>query len=104
MKIVDNIVLSNSSLSVGDKKVLDSSGRALGGFRSVDTLADMYQLPEDRRELGMQVYVQANGTLYILNNNRVGLVTVASDWSVTNAHVGFAQEAIDLLTELNPLT
>ena len=104
MKVKDNIVLERTSLSVNDKLILDDQGRTSGGYRSVPTLADMYQLPLNRRELGMQVYVDATNTVYTLTNNRNCVVTIADDWAASGSYMGFAQEAIDLLSELNTLT
>lgn len=103
MKVKDNIVLERTSLSVNDKLILDDQGRTSGGYRSVPSLSDMFQLPLNRRELGMQVYVESTNTLYTLINNRNGIVTVADDWAASGSYMGFAQEAIDILSNLNTL-
>ena len=104
MKVKDNIVLERTSLLVNDKLILDDQGRASGGYRSVPTLGEMFQLPANRRELGMQVYVEATNTVYTLINNRNAVLTIADDWAASGSYMGFAQEAIDILSDLNTLT
>lgn len=40
-----------------------------GGYRSVPTLSDMYNIPEERVEVGMLVYVEEMDRIYIYKSS-----------------------------------
>lgn len=51
-----------------------------GGYHVYSTAADMYAIPENRRTVGMRVFVVDTSTLYTLENNPAGNTTTSKDW------------------------
>lgn len=55
-----------------------------GGFMSIDNLSDLNNIPQDRREPGMLVYVSEDNKLHILRNDNTWDVYISSIKDIIN--------------------
>ena len=65
LNVIDNIV----PLTANDTYATHLSTYGKGGWREVDTIAQMNAITEERRSEGMAVFVNSERKLYILINN-----------------------------------
>lgn len=85
-----------NDISIGDELLYDEQGRAVGSYRSVGSIVELYSIPEHLRKVGMRVYVTATSTNYTLSSNPSTATTATTDWA-EEPFQGSAQDAIDIL-------
>ena len=68
-----------------------------GGLRAVETIEDRDNIPVERREVGMFVYVKANETTYVLRGNLEN-----TSWIELEAFLGGAGSGQLKVTETEP--
>lgn len=78
-----------------------------GGLHSVDLLADLYDIPEQRREVGMVVTVRSDNSMHMLINEPGTDKTTASDWddavNVNTDNIKLKDGVTSLTTKLKEL-
>lgn len=64
-----NIAAGITPFTTDDKFPTHYSNYGAGGWHEVNSISERDQIPEDRRRIGMAVYVAENDSIYILKNN-----------------------------------
>lgn len=77
-----NVAAPVRPFSDEDKFPVAFANEIKGGAHTVDTVADMYAIPKDRRDKGMICSIKGTGKTYKLINNPDTNETTADDWAI----------------------